>query len=53
MEVLIFTLFISLLLALLFVILFLRDRQKIQSSSLEHDSLLPLNDDDNSEDQES
>ncbi len=46
MEVLIFTLFISLLLAILFIVLFLRDRQGRQSSSLDQEALLPLEDDD-------
>ena len=52
MEVLIFTLFISLLLALPFVILFLRDRQKSPTGRLEQDALLPLSDD-KGDDQES
>ncbi len=45
MEVLIFTLFISLLLAILFVVLFLRDQQKRESGSLDQEALLPLDDD--------
>ena len=49
MEVLIFTLFISLLLALLFVILFLRDRQNSPMGKLDQDALLPLSDDDSDE----
>ncbi|MCF6311243.1 MAG: hypothetical protein L3J39_02220 [Verrucomicrobiales bacterium] len=46
MEVLIFTLFVSLLLAVLFIILFLRDRRGRQTSSLDQEALLPLEDDD-------
>jgi hypothetical protein len=45
MEVLIFTLLISMLLAVLFIVLFLRDCQNRQSSSLDQEALLPLQDD--------
>lgn len=47
MEVLIFTLFISVLLAVLFIVLFLRDQQNRESSSLDQEALLPLEEDQN------
>lgn len=44
MEVLIFTLFISLLLAVLFIVLFLSDRRNRRSGSLDQEALLPFGD---------
>ena len=46
MNVIALTIFISLALALLFIALFIGDRFSSQSGSLEQDSLLPLDGDD-------
>ena len=46
MNVIALTIFISLALALLFIALFIGDRVSAKSGSLEQDSLLPLDGDD-------
>ncbi|MFT4546992.1 MAG: hypothetical protein ACI8XO_002283 [Verrucomicrobiales bacterium] len=46
MNVIALTIFISLVLALLFIALFIGDRFNARSGSLEQDSLLPLDGDD-------
>ena len=42
MEILLLTIFLSVILASLFIILFISDRDKSRKSSLDQDSLLPL-----------
>ncbi len=42
MDILLLTIFLSVILASLFILLFIKDREKSQRSSMEQDSLLPL-----------
>lgn len=44
MSIILLTVFLSVILASLFIILFINDREKGRHSSLEQDSLLPLAD---------
>ena len=42
MDILLLTIFLSVILACLFIVLFISDREKSKRSSLDQDSLLPL-----------
>ena len=42
MEILLLTIFLSVILASLFIVLFISDRERSKGSSLDQDSLLPL-----------
>ena len=42
MEILLLTIFLSVILACLFIVLFINDRERSKGSSLDQDSLLPL-----------